>query len=105
MAVKSKVLFSFLSAVGAYQLTGMAGINDDYNTLYKGSAEKKSKPGSQARKGNLLEEKRGWLALKENQHSLFLTESFFHPTNEKFSEREGHVAGSLESGGLAALRR
>ena len=53
MAVKSKVLFSFLSAVGAYQLTGMAGINDDYNTLYKGSAEKKSKLVSQARKGKL----------------------------------------------------
>ena len=41
MAVKSKVLFSFLSAIKAYLLTGMAGINDDYNTLCKGNAEKK----------------------------------------------------------------
>ena len=41
MAVKSKVLFSFLSAIKAYQLTGMAGINDGYNTLCKGNAEKK----------------------------------------------------------------
>ena len=51
MAVKAKVLFSFLSAVRAYQLTGMAGINDDYNTLCNGECrEKESKLGSQARR-------------------------------------------------------
>ena len=54
MAVKAKVLFSFLSAVRAYQLTGMAGISDDYNTLCNGECrEKESKLGSQARKGKL----------------------------------------------------
>ena len=52
----------------------------------KMSAEKKKASGAvRQEKVNLLEWKER-VALKENQRSPFLTESFLYPTDDKFSE-------------------